>query len=230
MNGIPETFYERILFILKIKQIALVTFYEDLHLAKSTVQYWKKNNIPSGETLLVLSNYLDVLPEWLIYGKTNCNDSEKVSQSIIVSRIFSKLHQLTNLYEDNELFYSPLENKEYARKLFFWDQGFQKIDFESLIYISEKLNISLDALIANKTSVDNSEEKISVMNKQEEYLLKYNRLLSPEGRKSVYEHNYASFIKEQYENSMKAKNNNSAFNQSWDPFEDPNFDDNAFVY
>lgn len=229
MNTIPKTFYERILYILKIKQIALVTFYQDLHLAKSTVQYWKKNNIPSGETLITLARYLDVLPEWLIYGKTDCNSSISAAQSIIVSRIYNQLQALTKIVDtSDELFYKPLDKEEYATKLFFWKEGYQRIDLESLIDISEKINLSLDLLIANKTPIDTSAERNYVRNEQEDYLLKYNRLLSPAGRKNIYEHNYATFIKEQYDKHIKEKDN-PMFSQDWDPFEDPNFDENAFV-
>ena len=230
MNVNPETFYDRILYILKLRNISLVSFYQDLHLAKSTVQYWKKNNIPSGETSIVLSKYLDVLPEWLISGNTDCNSSEKVPQSIIVTRIYNKLHDITKLDEDNELFFAPLDNNEYIIKLLFWDKGFQRVDLESLVYISEKLNISLDKLIANKTTEETRNEKISVINETEEYLLKYYRLLSPSGRKKVYDDDYSTFIKEQYDKSIKEKNTNSPFKQDWDPYEDPNFDDSAFSY
>lgn len=230
MSELSLTFYERILYILKLKEIPLVNFYQDLHLAKSTVQYWKKNNIPSGETLIVLANYLDVLPEWLVSGKSSCNFSERVPQSIIVTRIYNKLHALTGLYENEPLFFAPLDNKELKIKLFFWDKGFQIVDLDTLIVISEKLNLSLDFLIANKTQYDNDNENITAQNKQEQYLLKYNRLLSPVGRKNVYDYNYATFIKEQYDKSIKEKYDNPPFSQDWDPFDDPNFDGDAFVY
>ena len=229
MNTIPKTFYERILYILKIKQIALVTFYQDLHLAKSTVQYWKKDNIPSGETVIILAEYLDVLPEWLIFGKTDCNSSSNTAQSIIVSKIYNQLQYLTGINDtSDELFYKPLDNEEYSIKLFFWKEGYQRIDLESLIDISEKINISLDKLIANRIPKDVNEKRNYARNEQEDYLLKYNRLLSPSGRKNVYEHNYATFIKEQYDKHIKEKDN-PMFSQNWDPFEDPNFDENAFV-
>lgn len=226
-----ETFYERILYILKIKQIPLVNFYQDLHIAKSTVQNWKKGNVPSGDTLISLSTYLDVLPEWLILGETNCNSSDIAAQSMIVTRIYERLHNLTDVYENNELFYAPLENKQYIIKLLFWDRGFQRIDLDTLIKIAEKLNINLNYLISGKTIGENSEdEKVTAINEPEKYLLKYHRLLSPAGKKNVYDYNYATFIKEQYDKSIKEKNNNSAFSQDWDPYEDPNFDGDAFKY
>lgn len=229
-NENTETFYERILYILKMKKIPLVNFYQNLHIAKSTVQNWKKGIIPSGETLITLATYLDVLPEWLIYGNTDCNTSDKVPQSIIVTRIYEKLHELTGVYENNEAFYAPLENQKYILKLQFWDRGFQRIDLNTLLNISEKLNISLNNLIAGKTIGEiNENEKIYVNNKTEEYLLKYYRCLSEKGKNNVFEYDKATFIKERYDESIKEKNPNSPFKPEWDPFDDPNFDGDAFV-
>ncbi len=231
-NENPKNFYERILYILSIKQKPLVNFYQDLHLAKSTVQNWKKGNVPSGETLISLSRYLDVLPEWLILGETYCNSSEIVSQSNIVNRIYERLHSLTGVYENNELFYAPLENQQYSIKLKLWSRGFQRIDLDTLLNISEKLNVSLNYLIAGKTigEKNNEDKEIKAINDPEKYLLRYHRLLSPSGKKNVYDYNYATFIKEQYDKSIKEKNNYTSFSQDWDPFEDPNFDGDAFVY
>lgn len=227
---VPKTFYERILYILKKQQKPLVNFYQDLHLAKSTVQNWKKGIIPSGETLIILAKYLDVLPEWLIFGKTDCNSSEIISQSIIVTRIYDKLHSLTGVYENNESFYAPLENEKYILKLKFWDSGYQRIDLDTLHDISEKLNISLNDLIAGKSIGEiNENEKVYANNKTEENLLKYFRGLSAKGKESVYKNDRATYITERYDESIKENKPDSPFKPEWDPFEDPNFDGNAFV-
>ncbi len=226
----PKTFYERILYILKLQQKPLVNFYQDLHLAKSTVQNWKKGIIPSGETLIILAKYLDVLPEWLIFGKTDCNSSESVPQSIIVTRIYDKLHRLTGVYENNDSFYAPLENEKYILKIQFWDRGFQRIDIETLLDISEKLNISLNYLIAGKSIGEiNENEKIYANNKTEENLLKYFRGLSAKGKEWVYKNDRAIYITEKYDESMRENKPDLPFKPEWDPFEDPNFDGNAFV-
>ncbi len=64
------SFYERVDSLLRQKNISQRRMIIDFGLGKNTMFNWKhRNNIPSGEVLLKLSEYLDVSVDYLL-----CND------------------------------------------------------------------------------------------------------------------------------------------------------------
>lgn len=71
-------FYERLLKILSLKEISWVKFYQDTGIPKTTVQYWKKGNLPGSEAVIKISEYLHVSIDLLLTGSekytSNCSE------------------------------------------------------------------------------------------------------------------------------------------------------------
>ena len=72
-------FYKKIINLLKIKGISQQKMTVDLSLARNTIYNWKRhNNIPNGETLLKLSEYLNVSVDNLLENENFClTDNEQ---------------------------------------------------------------------------------------------------------------------------------------------------------
>ena len=62
------TFYERLINVLKERNIKQVRFYSELYLSRQTVVSWKKGSIPNVETFLKICKYLNVSPYYLYFG------------------------------------------------------------------------------------------------------------------------------------------------------------------
>lgn len=72
------SFYERLDDLLKLKNISQRRMIIDFGLSKNTMFNWKhRNNIPSGEVLLRLSEYLDVSVDYLLCNDKYCLGNEK---------------------------------------------------------------------------------------------------------------------------------------------------------
>lgn len=95
-----NNFYERISEILTIKEISWVKFYQDTNIPKSTVQYWKKGNIPNPDIVIKISDYLHVSTDFLLTGKEKytSNNSEQ-SETILelLSNIDDKLTEIKKI-------------------------------------------------------------------------------------------------------------------------------------
>ena len=64
------TFYQRLLELMKKKNITAKQLTTDLGLAKNSVTYWKNNgNIPKGETLTLLADYFGVNVDYFLGTK-----------------------------------------------------------------------------------------------------------------------------------------------------------------
>ena len=91
-----ETFYDRILFLLKVQNKRIETFYKELEIPKSTVQYWKKTNaLPTGEWIVKLSDYFNVSTDFLLKG-TECLKNNSLNNSIDVAKILDSLEKINN--------------------------------------------------------------------------------------------------------------------------------------
>lgn len=83
------SFYERLSCLLKLKGISHAQMINDLKLGKNAMFHWRhRNNIPSGEILLKLSEYLCVSIDYLV-----CNDKYYIS---IEESIFLKEYRKLN--------------------------------------------------------------------------------------------------------------------------------------
>ena len=83
------SFYERLSHLLKLKGISHTKMITDLSLGKNTMYHWKhRNNIPNGEILLKLSEYLSVSIDYLL-----CNDKYYISTD---ENIFLKEYRKLN--------------------------------------------------------------------------------------------------------------------------------------
>lgn len=73
------SFYERVDSLLKQKNISQRKMIIDFGLGKNTMFNWKhRNNIPNGEVLLKLSEYLDVSVDYLLCNDKYCVDKEEM--------------------------------------------------------------------------------------------------------------------------------------------------------
>lgn len=69
--------YQRIIFLIKNRNIKRDVFYLETGLSRQTIAKWKKGSLPSADTVIVLSEYFIVSPYWLLTGKTiDISDSE----------------------------------------------------------------------------------------------------------------------------------------------------------
>ncbi len=72
------SFYERLDSLLKQKNISHRKMIMDFGLVKNTMFNWKhRGNIPNGEVLLKLSEYLDVSVDYLLCNDGYCIDDEE---------------------------------------------------------------------------------------------------------------------------------------------------------
>lgn len=73
------SFYERVDSLLRQKNISQRRMIIDLGLTKNTMFNWKhRNNIPNGEVLLKLSEYLDVPVDYLLCNDRYCLNEEEM--------------------------------------------------------------------------------------------------------------------------------------------------------
>lgn len=73
------SFYERLDSLLRQKNISQRKMIIDFGLGKNTMFNWKhRNNIPNGEVLLKLSEYLDVSIDYLLCNDKYCVDKEEM--------------------------------------------------------------------------------------------------------------------------------------------------------
>ena len=91
-----ETFYDRILFLLKIRKTSLVTFYQETKIPKSTMKYWKNGNLPNADTVLVLSDYFKVSTDWLLKGTEEYKIQESKVTNMDLIIFLDKLDKLSS--------------------------------------------------------------------------------------------------------------------------------------
>lgn len=73
------SFYERLDSLLREKNISQRRMIIDFGLSKNTMFNWKqRNNIPSGDVLLKLSEYLDVSVDYLLCNDKYCLNEEEM--------------------------------------------------------------------------------------------------------------------------------------------------------
>lgn len=73
------SFYERLDSLLRQKNISQRRMIIDFGLGKNTMFNWKhRNNIPNGEVLLKLSEYLDVSVDYLLCNSRHCLNEEEM--------------------------------------------------------------------------------------------------------------------------------------------------------
>ena len=76
---IVMSFYERLDSLLRQKNISQRKMIIDFGLGKNTMFNWKhRNNIPNGEVLLKLSEYLDVSVDYLLCNSRYCLNEEEM--------------------------------------------------------------------------------------------------------------------------------------------------------
>lgn len=96
------SFYERLDSLLKLKNISHAQMISDLKLGKNTMFHWRhRNNIPNGDILLKLSEYLNVSIDYLL-----CNDKYYVNTE---ENIFLKEYRKLNP-EQRENILNIIEN------------------------------------------------------------------------------------------------------------------------
>lgn len=91
------SFYERLDSLLKQKNISHRKMIIDFGLVKNTMYNWKhRNNIPNGEVLLKLSEYLDVSVDYLL-----CNDKYCVTEEELL--LLNEYRKLNTQQQENVL-------------------------------------------------------------------------------------------------------------------------------
>lgn len=92
------SFYERLDGLLKLKNISQRRMIIDLGLNKNTMFNWKhRNNIPSGEVLLWLSEYLDVSVDYLLCNDKYCINAKGVTSDM--ESVFNSEQLIGNITE-----------------------------------------------------------------------------------------------------------------------------------
>lgn len=209
-----NTFSERIDAVLSLMNIKKVRFYSDLNLSRQTVVQWKKGSIPAADKLLLISDYLDVHPKWLLQGKiSNKNNYDLDSTKSQVNRIYRTLENNFNCHPDNPNFLMPLQNCVTEVQLSKWALGMQIPTIGQLKDISEKLGISILYLI-NGTEIQKAQSRI------ESTVIQTYYCLDEKNQKSVDETIYAFYAKQLYD--REHQQNPDEYLTSKDPYDDPN--------
>lgn len=104
------SFYERVTSLLRQKNISQRRMIIDFGLGKNTMFNWKhRNNIPNGEVLLKLSEYLDVSVDYLL-----CNDKYSVDkEEMLLLNEYRKL----NIQQREDVFNIIKENSPVGREV-----------------------------------------------------------------------------------------------------------------
>ena len=90
------TFYQRLLELMKKKNITAKQLTAELGLAKNSVTYWKNNgNIPKGETLTLLADYFEVTVEYLLGTKKEQAAHDELPASDEVKKLFEESADLS---------------------------------------------------------------------------------------------------------------------------------------
>jgi len=93
------TFYQKLLELMKKKNITAKQLTTDLGLAKNSVTYWKnKGNIPKGETLNLLADYFGVTVEYFLDTKKE----QTVPDELPASEELQKLILESSTLSDDE--------------------------------------------------------------------------------------------------------------------------------
>lgn len=71
-------FYERLKEICKKQNTSVTAMLKELKLSTSSTGYWKKGNLPNGEILAQIADYLHTSIDYLIFGeyRTNLNEEQ----------------------------------------------------------------------------------------------------------------------------------------------------------
>lgn len=71
-------FYERLRTICKEQHTSVTAMLKELKLSTSSTGYWKKGNLPNGEVLAQIADYLHTSIDYLIFGeyRTNLNEEQ----------------------------------------------------------------------------------------------------------------------------------------------------------
>ncbi|MBQ3161249.1 MAG: helix-turn-helix domain-containing protein [Oscillospiraceae bacterium] len=72
-------FYERLRQICAQKNTTVTKMLHDIGLSSANTGYWKKGQLPKGDALIKISNYLNVSIDWLLTGNyvTDLDADEK---------------------------------------------------------------------------------------------------------------------------------------------------------
>lgn len=104
------SFYERLDSLLRQKNISQRKMIIDFGLGKNTMFNWKhRNNIPNGEVLLKLSEYLDVSIDYLLCNDKYCVDKEEM----LLLNEYRKL----NIQQREDVFNIIKENSPVGREV-----------------------------------------------------------------------------------------------------------------
>lgn len=80
------TFYDRLDFCLKLKNMSKSALADALNIRKATMFAWKDGSYPRGDDLIRIANYLGTTAEYLITGvDTIHNDSISAEEKELVS-------------------------------------------------------------------------------------------------------------------------------------------------
>ncbi len=66
-------FYENLKAICKARNVSVSAMLKDLGLSTGSTGNWKKGQLPKGEVLALIANYLDTSIDYLIFGEYRTN-------------------------------------------------------------------------------------------------------------------------------------------------------------
>lgn len=143
------TFYETLYKLMKENHLTSKQLSESLKIGKNQIKYWKDNgNIPSGDTLIALSDYFDVSIDYLL-GRTD--DPKAIYKNIQSSNII-KTGDINgnNIQGSNNINIHSSENSD-VKELVELVQNLPLVKrAEAIIYLNE---------LKTKTSPLSNEEK-----------------------------------------------------------------------
>ena len=80
-------FTDRLAEMFKLRGTDFATVATELHIGKNNFTYWKKNgNIPSGEIIVKLADYLETTPDYLL-GRTDEKKPPATQQETLESSL-----------------------------------------------------------------------------------------------------------------------------------------------
>ena len=145
-----EQILERVLLLLKLRDIKQKDFFDKINISKQAVARWKNGGFPSTEVLYAMAQELNVSIDWLVTGNGSNDEWEDSSVSKIVDRILKTIHDKNGLQERDPDFYSVLNNISSGTELHDWKDGKRYIDTVKLTKIADVLGVSVQFLITGE--------------------------------------------------------------------------------
>lgn len=137
--------YQRIVDMIKERNIVKKDFYSKTGITRQNLVRWKLGSLPSIDVLYAIKEELNVSLEWLLIGNTSQDSNNPSAPYQIVNRIDDCIERETKhkKYEPSSVFYSCISDIVNEYEIPDWFCGRQTIDISKVSKIADKFGESV---------------------------------------------------------------------------------------